>query len=270
MKKNNNTVEFIQKRLCRIFFPLLLIDGIYWAYTCIIQKHSIMLFLKKITLLEFWLNGNQQVWFVALILPLYLIYPFVYKKILNQQDNKKWFIITVLCIMVYAVAFLMHVTVPARYKMIEIAFVRIPVFLIGCGCGSLVYENKPINKAILVLSAIGVLFGYYYFYFKPFPLVTYARLPYLVIGPSLALWFCILLEKLKFNSINKVLALFGEVSLELYLAHILFRGFANSLQLYGPNGVYNYYKYLFFAVLSAYTVSKVVYVLFNQAFKKKP
>lgn len=265
MKKDSDSLAFIRKRLVRVFFPLLIIDGCYWAYTCIIQKHSISIFLQKVTLIDFWISGNQQVWFIAIIVPLYLIYPFIYHKILCAfERKKKWLIITMLCVFVYGIAFYLYCNHFNYYKMIEIAFTRIPVFLLGCCCGNLVYENKPISKFVIVISFIGLLMGFAFFYTGKLPLVRLARTPYLVIGPCLALWICILIDKINCTSINQIMALFGEVSLELYIIHILLRTIANTVQLYGINNVLNYYKYIFFVVLSSYTLSKIVNVLYHR------
>ena len=143
------------------------------------------------------------------------------------------------------------------------------MFLLGCCCGDFVYENKSVNKNILIFSFIGAVFGILNFYFNFIPTGKYYRIPYLVCAPCIALWFCVLLDRIKSYSINQILTLFGEVSLELYLTHILLRYFARYVNLYGNNNLFNVYKYLFFVLLASYTLSKIVNVLCKQILKRK-
>lgn len=49
MRKDDNVLSFYKKRVLRVYLPVLVIDGFYWLYTCIIKAGNIELFMKNIT-----------------------------------------------------------------------------------------------------------------------------------------------------------------------------------------------------------------------------
>lgn len=261
MKKESNIEKFYVKRLKRIVIPFFLIEGIYWLYNCVILKSDFLEFVKNITLYSFWFEGDKLVWFIALILPLYIFYPILFKFILNNSKINRIFYIVSLCLIVYVICKLLKYFDPHYFKMIEIALTRIPVFLLGSYCGILAYENKEIKSNIKLVSFIIVIMGIGYFYEQPFSLENNFRMPYLLLGPSLAIWISICLNIISNAKLNVLLSLWGGLSLEVYLSHVILRlKFLDSV-LYGKSAVANFYKYLIFVLLGAYIISKlVVYV----------
>ena len=261
MKKNPDITTFYISRLKRIFIPLLLIDGVYWLYSCVIQKGDFVAFLKNITFYSFWVGQSKQVWFIALIMVLYAIYPFLYKYILNNEKVDKFRIVVILCIFVYVACYGLRVFNPAWYKSVEIALTRIPVFLLGSYCGILSYEDRVVSTKVKACSLIIMLAGIGFFYVHPVSLVKYFRTPYLLVGPSIALWICVCLEIIKSEKINRFLCNWGMLSLELYLTHVTFRIIYRYSFLYGKGATANFYKYVLVVMILSYVVSKLVSVL---------
>lgn len=142
--------------------------------------------------------------------------------------------------------------------MIEIALTRIPVFLLGSYCGILAYENKEIKSNIKLISFIIVIMGIGYFYEQPFSLVNNFRMPYLLLGPSLAIWISVCLNSISNAKLNRLLSSWGGLSLEVYLSHVILRlKFLDSV-FYGKSAVANFHKYLIFVLLGAFVISKLV------------
>lgn len=265
MKNKKSSISFFyRKRVLRIFIPLLLIDGLYWGYLNIVHQHSILRFFKNVTFYSFWFEGNKLVWFIALIVWLYLLYPCIYKFVLRPYgaSKKSFAILALLCILVYGGCYILNKTLGSNihewYMTTEIALTRIPVFLLGCYVGPLVYQKKNINSWVLICSAAALVWGLYFFYHH-FGLVKWYRVQYLLVGPSFAIWGGILLNALGNRYINNTLTFFGTISLELYLSHVLFQKMFFDFSLYGTNKVHNFHLFLKIifigAIISALTVS---------------
>lgn len=157
LKKNFSIKSFYIKRLKRILLPFLLIDGVYWLYFCIYLKRDVLAFVKNISFYSFWIGKDKMVWFIALVLVLYLIYPLIFRVV----DNNKYslWIISVLIIASYVGCACLRCYFPKWFSAVEIALTRIPVFLIGCYVGRLVYEKKPISIFIKILTCIFFIYG---------------------------------------------------------------------------------------------------------------
>lgn len=88
MQRQPDTKAFYQKRLVRIIVPLFLIDGVYWGYTCLYAKGDVLTFVKNLSQLSFWCDGYGLTWFIALLLPLYAVYPWIYRHILLKNNKR--------------------------------------------------------------------------------------------------------------------------------------------------------------------------------------
>lgn len=264
MKKDNDIGRFYIKRGIRLFFPFIFMDGTYWGYFCIIQNQDLFEFIKNMTFYSFWSGeGVQTVWFIALMIPLYLLYPLIYNKI------NKFYCIFYIIILIYLCCYLLSCYFYSYYKSVEIALTRIPVFLLGCYCGKLTFNKMMFKGYILILTFICVIWGLYYFYFYPFNLVKCFRIPYLFIGPSLTIWLCIVFEFLKNLYIAKFLSFFGKISLELYLSHIIMRRLTRGFNIYDSNDlISNYHRYLFMVVMSSVCISVIVNRLYTYITKR--
>lgn len=258
MKNEFNIKTFYVKRIKRIVIPFLLIDGIYWFYNCIILKNDFLVFIKNITFYSFWFEGYRLVWFIALILPLYIFYPLLFKYVLNNDKINRFFYIIFMCVAVYFSCVILKYFEPKYFKMIEIALTRIPVFLLGAYCGILVYENRIMTSNIKLISFIIVIIGIGYFYVYPIGVTKVFRITYLLLGPSIAIWLAISLEVISNVKLNGLLSNLGGLSLQLYLSHEVLREIFLKTHLYGKSAVANFHKYLIFVLLGAYIISKIV------------
>ena len=256
LKKDTNIISFYRRRVLKLIFPFLIIDGTYWLYNCIYLKGDIQRFIENLTLYSFWNGSDKLVWFIALIVVLYALYPIVYRYLLNKDYTKVYILLSILG--TYLLCYGLNLYVNQWFYRVEIALVRIPVFLLGCYCGKLVYENQAISKQVKILSLVIILYGAFYFYQHPYSLVKTYRVPYFFIGPSIAIWMSIVLDIINCKNLNKVLYNVGGLSLELYLSHIVLRKFFLKSGMYGNLYTFNFYKYVLICGLGAYLLSYIV------------
>jgi len=146
--KNKEIIPFIKRRFVRILPTVFLISGIWWFYYFIILNNNLADFLKRISLLCFWLGGgggaNNGIWFVSFILVFYLAYPYIYHYLFDKGNALLRVLIAMTCAIVFN--YLLAYVDPSFYKVTEIAFSRIPVTLFGCYFGKLVYDGRKINS----------------------------------------------------------------------------------------------------------------------------
>ena len=227
-KKNPNIKRYYKKRIVRIMTPVILVDWTYWGVTCMTEGRGISWFLKEITFYAFWSGGGDiQVWYIATLLLLYFMFPFIYRYLENDQKRKY----RVLCLIgvQYVLCFLMYYTAHGQirswYGSTEIALMRLPSFFLGVYFGKKAYdENKVSSRYLKVSFAISLLI-LLEFYYKILPVNSLYRIVYFIMIFGLPLWMCIFL-KYHFSpngKIYRMLVFAGQRSLELYLVHVIVR-----------------------------------------------
>lgn len=267
MKNYQDVYSFYKKRLIRIYTPLLLIYGSYCMYTCIIKNNDILQLIKNITFYSFWFEGNSAVWFIALIIPLYLLYPLIFKFILENKSINRFFYIVLMCIGIYIFCYVLKVLDPSYFKNIEIALTRIPIFLLGCYCGILCYDGKLITKKIKLFSYLLLIYGIGYFHTSG---IYFFRIPYFILTPCFVIWISVALKIISCDFLNKHLFKTGGLSLELYLSHVILiwtiREFYNS-PLFGSSNVANFHKCLIIVLTISFFISNAVKLIEKKMLK---
>ena len=171
-------------------------------------------------MLDFFVSGDQQIWFVSAIFLFYVIYPYIYGFLFKAKFLNEAFRLVVLLAVVALVTLAVMYVYPDYYSKIEIALTRLPVFIIGSYCGKLVYERKTLPRYVYILCAILVLIS---FVVLSMNLLSgpYKRWFYMVGGIPLTLVLPGILNLLRCKPINKFLAFFGSISLNLYVSHVV-------------------------------------------------
>ncbi len=211
---------FIKKRLSRLFWPVIIITGLFWVYKYLVVKHDASLFLSKLTMMDFWVSGDQQIWFVACILVCYLIYPYVYSFLFNSKFLNSFLRLLILLAVTALLTLILRSDYPETYKNIEIALTRFPVFFIGCYFGKLVYEKKSYSGYFYLLCLALVVIGFVVLELQVFKGV-WRRWFYMVPGIPLTFVIIWILNFLNCKWLNKFFAFFGTISLNLYVSHIM-------------------------------------------------
>ena len=267
MQRQPDVKAFYQRRLVRIVVPLLLIDGAYWGYTCLYAKGDVLAFVKNLSQLSFWCDGYALTWFIALLLPLYAIYPWIYRHVLLKNNKRGSKILLGICLFIYAGCWMMDHGTPAMhvwFSHTEIAWTRIPVFLLGCVCDRAVYEDRAMDRKILFVTFLCLLYGLFFMNNK-FSLTRYYRIPFLLIGPSVVVWSSILFSILRNRVLDRLFAFVGDRSLELYLAHVPLQKLTIGMAMYaGADKVANYHRYILYCIGGAFLLSCIVTPLSNK------
>ena len=206
--------KWIRKRLIRIAVPYLVIHLILLLFEIPLNKWNFWDWLYYMSTIKFWI-AHKGDWFVALLIPLYIITPLLWK--LFNINKFRTFIFLLLSAFLLFLSqwefdldnyFLMNIIVN-----IQFAIKRIPAFLLGLYIAPSVQKGCSINFFVLF-----VLLGICCF-------ITHR------IFPSIFLWgfyvlpltiiVCIitkLLRHLYFT--NNFLTWIGKCSLESYLANV--------------------------------------------------
>lgn len=262
--RNSDAYNFMCKRISRLFWPVAIISGPYWIYTCIVKNESILQFVSKFTMLDFWISGDQQIWFVSAIFLFYVIYPYIYGLLFKGKFLNDFSRLVILLAVVAFVTISVMYIYPDYYSKIEIALTRLPVFIIGSYFGKLVYEKKTLPKytylicaALIIVSFIvlnmGVLTG------------PFKRWFYLIGGIPLTLVLPGILNILKCKPINKFFTFFGGISLNLYISHVVVIRVYKLLPFGDIKRLYIYLILLAISVLVGYLAE----ILIKQITKKK-
>lgn len=129
--------SWYKKRYTRILFPYLIITLPWWIYYSITRGFSFCHFIREVLTLNYWVE-HYGAWYVALLIPLYFITPNIARIIESAStDSKRWSIVFLFCVgIILATSLdfdLLNNTVSAIIDNVQLAFSRVPLFIIGYG-----------------------------------------------------------------------------------------------------------------------------------------
>ncbi|MGN0524622.1 acyltransferase family protein [Eubacterium sp.] len=205
--------------------------------------------------------GNHGGWYVMFIMIIYLIYPFIFK-VQRFLEKKK---IDLLFLVLFTVShificYCLRTYCTEIYSKIEVAFTRIPIFLIGSYIGKLVYNKNKFCIGTYISVASGIIV----FIITTFVNVHYIDLRFnkMLLSFSLCVVFVIIMSFIKSETVSKILRFFGEMSLELYLTHNLANEF-----LFKEGHCQNHLQYLLIVLISiivSYYISRLRKTIINK------
>ena len=224
--KKDTLPEFYYRRIRRVYLPYL----VSLTASAFIYRWSFLTFLGHASCYTFYAEDvNAYCWFVPAIITLYVFFP-LYNKAFGKAKNKLLF--TALAILVWLLLTLLS---DGRMRFDLFGFTnRIPVFLLGILFGHLAQSEKPIVfKAwhyllLLVTLAAGLLLYYVYTFLDLKLILPDGRLfvSNILMSSGLSLLVAKLLDILERRVpmlgriINKVLGIWGKMSLEMYLVYV--------------------------------------------------
>ena len=223
-QKKTKLTDFYKRRYVRLLIPYFLIATPYWIWLDFFVKKDG--FWQDVTMLSFPLKGNVTTWYVAALAFFYLCYPLIYRLLFEEISlfgrkikNNTLFLLFVafwagLCLVFKRVC-------PVFYDNIEIGMTRFIIFVIGCRAGKWVYEKRTLKTEYVWIS---VLFAVFYMaaFRTTTPISAYwIRMSYIPLSVSVILLLCGWFYKFGNKVLKKILAYFGDRSLEIYLSHVL-------------------------------------------------
>lgn len=274
-KKTPDFRRFYKKRLMRVLLPYLFIGGTFWVCTDLGMKRDFLLFLKDMSLLSFWKDGTTRVWYIALILLLYALFPLIWAFV-YRKESVVCGRIGVLIIGVVCVNAAVSVCFPEWYDKVEIALTRIPVFLIGIGTAQRVWEKRAIRagEILLLIVLLCLKIPMHFYGIKG----VYQRYWCAVLAISICLGLSVLCEVCDRNKmlckLKGMLVPIGTWSLELYIVHVWVRRFLMKSDFSFVIGEYDLNQYgvvgfLLLVMISAFLTWLAVLVEKRVLYNKK-
>lgn len=263
LSKNKNLSSWYKKRFYRIFIPYTLMQLPFWLYYistgCFNLKNEIIIF----STLGFWL-WHMGAWYVALLVPLYFLSPFIYKFLYSYNFCVYKVIILIVFLVIISNVSIESINNEMYYeilKNLQWTFARVPSFIIGMSIAPLVKNSIKVNSLYIIIPSF----------------VLYVIIHQ--INANIFAWWCIvpaiiiiiiLFETIKINLISKFISWMGNVSLESYLANIylceLIKDVVNRMEnnflFYG-----HYIEYLIVILLGLF-MSGIVYKISGLIIKK--
>lgn len=224
--KNNDRRTFYKKRFNRVLFPYVIMGLPFFLYGLICGDLSITKFFLKVTSLYFWLFGNDGMWYISMSVALYALFPFAYKFMFGNQQEKSVLLRTLLLVVAcVAVCWTLYMNAPAYYAKLEIGIVKTPMFFAGMLVGYYSRNNK--NFSWKHMLGGGILLCLTFVLKKHCDFATpYYDMAYRLLMMPLA---CIVLRWLSSKPINATLQWFGKYSLEIYVLQMLVIGIVGQM-----------------------------------------
>lgn len=221
--RTKNIFAWYGHRYLRILVPYLLIAVPYWLYASLANGESIGRFLFNISTLSFW-TDHVGAWYVAMLIPLYLITPLLHESISNRLHYIVAFFEIALILAICSIPSVEG----SIFENVQFVMIRIPAFIVGLAIGPAVKAGRKVNL-FLVFGALIVLFGIFKYVWMPGFTITPK-------GLALSVILALILECLSgWKIVKRVLDLFGRMSLEIYLCNIFICSvFINSDLRYWP------------------------------------
>ncbi len=262
--KNKSLSYFYKNRVKRVVIPYFLIASGFWIWQDLFYKPNIVKFIKNITLFSFWETGYIRLWYIALLIPLYLIFPFLYYFIYGKNENEhpkkkallRCAILVIANIILNSIIFRLSLS---YYGKIEIALCRITIFLLGILIESYAKRDDKVSYGAMI--AILVIYSSKIYatelkVSKFFNRFWYISLAFVVCFILIYFFELLHLKERPNFFLSKILTLAGKYSLELYILHIWARKLLRTYRInFHINGInLNKYNLLQFGIVILFTL----------------
>ena len=220
-EKKPNFKEYYIKRIVNVYLTAIIISLFFRSIPFILlNDFNLKSFVLSVFSLKWILGISLENWYVSFAMIMYLIYPLLYK-LIKKFEGRKYTKIVIALILVLYMQLLWYIKNTVFYETYEIGLTRIPIFISGCYAGYLVKNNKKITWEVYLLAIIGVTLKAYFY--KGYTYDIQSRLSSFFFAFFILL-FAICFLNIMPQFILKALKWIGNMSLELYLVHIVFAG----------------------------------------------
>ena len=211
LKNKSDKRVFYKKRFMKVFVPYFMIAGIWYGIKYLIfEDGKILNFLYELSTLSFWME-HLGAWYVAFLIPLYLLYPLYYDYTKNKC-HKYYILMTILIIsfMIYKLNLILYIHLSQILS-------GTVIFIIGDYVAQYIYKNTYNDTKLLLFSIL-------FFIIKT---ITPLKNNFYICDLSTGfLGIAIVILGAKFFNIcslkrmHKILVFIGNYSLESYLYNI--------------------------------------------------
>ena len=246
---------YFKRRLSRLMIPYLLISLPFCLFYLLVGRDNLLDTMFCLTTLEYWLF-HKGAWFVAFMIPIYMISPVLYK--ICDGTNKSWIYVAIL---IFFTTYLS--SIPSYNSVVlnmQSALLRLPSYLIGMAIAPYCMNKKNIS------IGWGVILIFCYFVFMALHISQYAIW---AIIPIIMYMSVLLVKQLsRIQIVKAFVTLMGNISLESYLTNI----YINSLLIFlvpsyiqSPLFIGRYLEYAL-VILSGILMAYVYKILINKIY----
>ena len=212
--------EFYGRRFSRILPPVLLVTlAVFGLKGAPGGFHG---WAGQVFLFGIFLPGQAEVgyWYFSLLIPLYLLFPLLYRLTARRTAGAGAAALAAEVLAAAALTLLTRHFFPDYFRQTEIMLTRIPVFLLGIGCGRLCRAHVRIPGWVPAACLLPAAAGLFVIPSLPLPelyLYRWAYLPWalcIILGVS---WLCSLPARK--GPVYRLVCLTGGFSLEIYLIY---------------------------------------------------
>lgn len=236
-KRNSDLMAFYRKRFARILIPYFIVAIPAWGWRDLIfEKAGVIQFLKDITFVSLFEEGQTWIWYIGICIICYLMFPYVYEVVEKATDTiAEQMNVLHLTVAITLLVVMLQLYCNELYLNTSILLLRLPMFIIGCLLGKASYENRRISESkIWCMFFLSVILSW------RFQLVDTKIMRFYVLAffnMSLCLILILVLNYME-ETKNKILCLghrfvcgvtewFGKYSLEIYMCHVVVRKIMN-------------------------------------------
>ena len=209
----NGILQFYKRRLSRLLMPYLLIAGSFYAVELLLLDFRPMEFFFRLSTLQFWFQ-KKGVWFISMLIPLYIVYPFYYRWVESGPRLAKTAVTVLLIVGVSGAQYAFSPDVYNRLMQVWNSYI---VFAIGHYIGKSVKQEEMFPIAL----TISTLLFYPVRAFIPIvkDIAFFGNLGYGLLGIAMAAIGAKCLDALRMEWFNSLLRSLGKISLESYLTN---------------------------------------------------
>lgn len=203
LDRPKSLIAWYKKRYIRIMFPYMFVAIPWYMWGAYFHDETISQFLINVSTLNYWLY-HEGVWFVAVLIPVYAISPFLYKLVLSRYC---WYAIIPL---ITASALCILIPCDGIVYNIIWAIHRLPCFFIGFAAAKYIKHNLTVNLWVVIFLSCSLMMVLRWLD----PMVGWW-------WPMIFIWIpflCFIFERYRY--IGNSLQIFGVISLESYLFNI--------------------------------------------------
>ena len=273
LKKNEDALSFLKRRLIRLFPSYLLFITIFM----IVQKVTSKLYFTEIcgnlTMTGWWAGTPDQFnWYIDCIILFYILAPYIFG-VIKRGTGK--ILATTLMIL-----FAFLISIGFMHSQQLIAMVRLPIFILGFAFAGVECKLTEKRFAIIFWNIVGVIgWGLLVFFMNQATIDNWHYgtywYPFFLIVPGLVIDLSLLGSILESNVItSKIKSFFmimGTASFEIYLWHILiFEKILPGVSLPMNTGVLGSLLSVIVSLIIGYAYFKLIsFLKSNMNFKKK-
>ena len=241
--RKNTIPQFYKHRFLRVFLPYLLGGAVYFIwYDFSYLKDGFLQFILNLSTLNYWKTNIHPLWYVALLLVIYAVYPIVY-----QLDKRTRHVSSIFIGVLVAVS-LTVLDKEGHLRKSFHSFSRIPVFMLGVALAAYLNqaarEGKEIRKMHLLVCIPLVLVP-----FVSFPRLIPSQMIYQYLVATLPFIILTGFVLKRCPVFNKALAWLGQYSLEIYAVQMFIISFVDR-----KHGFETYPSYLWYVILPVVSI----------------